>query len=130
MKITEVAIDVVGESVRAESARDRLKAVASVTFDDCFVVHNLKVIEGKAGLHVAMPSAPLTDRCKKCSAKNPYRHRFCSNCGERLGDLRGWTDDNGRVRLYEDVAHPITQQFRSEIHSAVVEDYRYALESL
>ncbi len=34
----------------------KLKAVASVTFDDCFVVHDIKVIEGNEGFFIAMPS--------------------------------------------------------------------------
>ena len=34
----------------------KLKAYVSVTFDNCFVVHNVKIVEGNAGLFVAMPS--------------------------------------------------------------------------
>jgi stage V sporulation protein G len=34
----------------------KLKAYVSLTFDDCFVVHNLKIIEGKGGIFVAMPN--------------------------------------------------------------------------
>ena len=34
----------------------KLKAVASVTFDECFVVHDIKVISGKDGLFISMPS--------------------------------------------------------------------------
>ena len=34
----------------------KLKAVASVTFDDCFVVHDIKVISGNEGYFIAMPS--------------------------------------------------------------------------
>ena len=34
----------------------KLKAYVSVTFDDCFVVHNIKIVEGNVGLFVAMPS--------------------------------------------------------------------------
>ena len=34
----------------------KLKGVASVTFDDCFVVHDIKVIEGNEGYFIAMPS--------------------------------------------------------------------------
>lgn len=33
-----------------------MKAVASVTFDDLFVVHDIKIIEGQSGLFIAMPS--------------------------------------------------------------------------
>ncbi len=49
MKITEVRI-------RKLSVEGKLRAYATVTFDDCFVVHNIKIIEGKAGLFIAMPS--------------------------------------------------------------------------
>ena len=36
--------------------QNRLKAIAAITIDDCFVVHELRVIEGDNGLFVAMPS--------------------------------------------------------------------------
>lgn len=35
---------------------ERLKAFVSVTFDNCFVVHNMKVVEGNEGLFLCMPS--------------------------------------------------------------------------
>jgi stage V sporulation protein G len=49
MEITDVRIK------RVESP-GKLKAYVSVTFDDCFVVHNLKVIAGQSGVFIAMPS--------------------------------------------------------------------------
>ncbi len=49
MEVTDVRIK------RIEN-KNRLKAVATVTFDECFVVHELRLIEGKNGLFVAMPS--------------------------------------------------------------------------
>lgn len=39
----------------------KLKAVASVTFDDCFVIHDIKVIEGNEGYFIAMPSRKTND---------------------------------------------------------------------
>ncbi|GMO29099.1 MAG: septation regulator SpoVG [Termitinemataceae bacterium] len=42
--------------VRKASGDGKLKAYVTITFDDCFVVHNVKVIEGKEGLFIAMPS--------------------------------------------------------------------------
>ena len=42
--------------VRKEAYNDKLKAYVTVTFDDCFVVHNIKVIEGRDGFFIAMPS--------------------------------------------------------------------------
>jgi stage V sporulation protein G len=49
MQITDIRI-------RKVSADGKLKAYVTVTFDDCFVVHNVKVIEGKTGIFIAMPS--------------------------------------------------------------------------
>ena len=34
----------------------KLKAVASITIDDCFVIHDIKIIEGSEGYFIAMPS--------------------------------------------------------------------------
>jgi stage V sporulation protein G len=53
MEVTEVKIFPVQE--------DRLKAYATITFDDCFVVRDLKVISGNNGLFVAMPSRKRKD---------------------------------------------------------------------
>lgn len=39
----------------------KLKAVASITIDDAFVVHDIKIIEGNDGLFVAMPSRKTAD---------------------------------------------------------------------
>ena len=50
MKITDVRVRIVKKD------DSKLKAVASVTFDDCFVVHDIKVIEGTEGFFIAMPS--------------------------------------------------------------------------
>lgn len=49
MEITDVQI----RKVLTES---KLKAYVTVTFDDCFVLHNVKLVEGEKGLFVAMPS--------------------------------------------------------------------------
>lgn len=38
-----------------------MKAVVSVTFDDQFVVHDIKIIEGQNGLFIAMPSRKMAD---------------------------------------------------------------------
>ena len=50
MKISDVRVRIV------KKEDSKLKAVASVTFDDCFVVHDIKVIEGTEGCFIAMPS--------------------------------------------------------------------------
>ena len=47
--------------VRKINAKGRMKAVVSVTFDDAFVVHDIKVIEGQEKLFIAMPSIKTPD---------------------------------------------------------------------
>jgi len=55
MQITDVRI----RKVRKEESK--LKAVASITIDDCFVVHDIKVLEGNDGNYIAMPSRKTPD---------------------------------------------------------------------
>lgn len=50
MKISEVRVR------KVDKEDSKLKAVASVTIDDCFVVHDIKIIQGESALFIAMPS--------------------------------------------------------------------------
>lgn len=54
MQVTDVR-------VRMVSKDSKMKAVVSVTFDNEFVVHDIKVIEGEKGLFIAMPSRKASD---------------------------------------------------------------------
>lgn len=54
MKITDVR-------VRKVAKEGKMKAVVSITLDDIFVVHDIKVIEGDKGLFIAMPSRKSGD---------------------------------------------------------------------
>ncbi len=54
MQITEVRI-------RMIDTESKMRAVASVTFDGCFVVHDIKIIDGQNGMFLAMPSRKLGD---------------------------------------------------------------------
>ncbi len=49
MNITDIRI-------RKINATGKMKAIVSVTFDDMFVIHDMKIIEGASGLFIAMPS--------------------------------------------------------------------------
>jgi stage V sporulation protein G len=52
----ENAMEITDIRVRKVAGEGKLKAYVTVTFDDCFVVHNVKIIEGKSGVFIAMPS--------------------------------------------------------------------------
>lgn len=54
MNITDVR-------VRRVAKEGKMKAVVSITIDEEFVVHDIKVIEGEKGLFIAMPSRKATD---------------------------------------------------------------------
>ncbi len=49
-------MDITDIRIKKVEADNKLKAYVTVTFDDCFVVHNLKIITGQFGRFVAMPS--------------------------------------------------------------------------
>ena len=54
MRITDVR-------VRKMTQDSKMKAIVSITIDDEFVVHDIKVIEGEKGLFIAMPSKKAND---------------------------------------------------------------------
>ncbi len=56
MTITNIIIK------KVNASNEHLKAVVSVTLDNCFVLHELKIVEGQKGLFVAMPSRQLADK--------------------------------------------------------------------
>jgi len=49
-------MDITDIRIRRVNGEGKLKAYVTVTFDECFVIHNVKVIEGKTGVFIAMPS--------------------------------------------------------------------------
>lgn len=55
MKISDVRIRLVNKE------DNKLKAVASITIDECFVIHDIKVIEATEGVFIAMPSRKTND---------------------------------------------------------------------
>ena len=114
MEITEVRIKLM------EEPGERLKAFCSITFDDCFVVRDLKIIEGANGPFVAMPSRKLTAHCPNCRCKNHLRAGFCNQCGTRLRENQALRDEEGRAKLYADIAHPINSACRELIQQRVI----------
>jgi stage V sporulation protein G len=122
VEITEVRIKLMDEP------GERLKAFCSITFDNCFVIRDLKIIDGTNGPFVAMPSRKLTAHCPGCGMKNHLRAQFCNQCGKRLDDSRAPKDSDGRAKLYADIAHPINSHCREMIQDFVIQDYYEEIE--
>jgi len=117
MKITEVRI------FSAESRDGKLKAFATMTFDDWFVVRNVKIIQGNNGFFVAMPSRKAMDPCPKCRFKNARGSRFCNQCGAQIGQGQVAEASEERQGSHMDIAHPITQECRVYIQEKILEAY-------
>jgi len=122
MEITDVKVFL------RDSVDKKLKAYAIVTFDNVFVVRNIKVIESSKGTFIAMPSRKIKFSCEKCGFKNEARSRFCNQCGSRLscGQLQPCIEEAGTNFQIDqrDVAHPITQSFRDYLQKRVLEVFK------
>ena len=120
MDVTEVRIAL------RDSPDKKLKAYATVTFDDSFVVRNIKVIEGTSGLFIAMPSRRVKQSCPKCGFKNEMRSKYCNQCAGSLPQSANSAHPEG-VNLtqseHKDIAHPITQPFRENLQKKVLEAF-------
>ena len=121
MEITEVRIKLM------DDPSERLRAFCSVTFDNSFVVRDLKIIEGTSGPFVAMPSRKLTSHCNRCGAKNHLRAVYCNQCGGRVQRDSSGRSEDGRAKLYADIAHPINSPCREMIQSRGVDAYHEEL---
>lgn len=122
MNITEVRVKLM------RNRSDRLRAFCSITIDDDFVIHDLRVIEGRKGYFVAMPSRKLTDNCPACGSKNELRAAYCNNCGGKLDPTRATQDPNARDKFHVDVAHPINTPCREMIQETVLAAYEAELD--
>ena len=123
MKITEVRI-----FPKKEDGDKKLRAFAAVTIDHCFVVRDIKIIEGGNGLFVAMPSRKTKEPCAKCHSRNSINSNYCNQCGARLEskepkptapeDLTA-----ARHNAHKDIAHPITPECRHYIQKSILEAF-------
>lgn len=122
MEITEVKV------ILKEGADKKLKAYATLTLDNSFVVRNVKVIKGNKGLFVAMPSRKMREACPKCNYKNTIRSKYCNQCGSSLPAYapREMSQDT-RQSEHRDIAHPITLECREYIQKKVLDAYETEL---
>lgn len=121
MRITEIRIKL----INGDPTRQRLRAFCSITFDNAFVVRDLKILEGNQGYFVAMPSRKLTFRCPICGQKNVVGSNFCFHCGMNLTDVDPYREmaSSSLSKAYVDVVHPINSMARDAIHRAILRAY-------
>ncbi len=128
MEITEVKIFL------RDNPTSKLRAYATITFDNAFVVRNIKVIEGNKGLFIAMPSRRIEEPCAKCGAKNSLKSKYCNQCGSELGPRESAplpeTAEAGSIEgkpprrsEHRDIAHPINMETREYIQKKILAAY-------
>ena len=124
MEITEVKV------FMRNSKEGKLRAYASITLDNCFIVRDLKVIDGKKGLFVAMPSRKLRQACSKCGHPNVIGSKFCNDCGSAIVSVprretvyRERGEGEARQETHRDIAHPISVETRDYVQKKVMEVY-------
>ena len=95
MKITDVRLR------RTESEDSRMKALVSVTFDDAFVVHDIRVIEGNNGLFVEMPSKRTPDGEFRDIA-HPINSSMRQQIQEMIMEVYNRDEENTNITLVEE----------------------------
>lgn len=117
MKITEIRCHLV-------NGNSRLRSYIDVIFDDCFIIHEIKILQGKDKPFVVMPDKKITDNCEKCGKPNPLVNEFCGGCGFRIGMVKKEEDNQP---LYEDICHSLSQEFRDYLQNTVLDHYQKEL---
>lgn len=117
MEVSEVRINLV------ETGDAKLKAFVTITLDNTFVVRDLKIIEGKKGLFVAMPSVKVMIPCPDCKKKNPIRSKYCNDCGSKQDEPAKPESEEAIRDEHRDIAHPINAETREYIQNKVLREY-------
>jgi len=116
MEVTEIRVFL------KEGQDKKLKAYTTVTFDNAFVVRNIKVIMGPSGLFIAMPSRKMKYSCPKCGFKNEVGCKYCNGCGGAIPAKSEQELVDAKAE-HRDIAHPITQEFREYLQTRILEAY-------
>ncbi len=121
MEITEVRI------FKKDGVEKRLRAFATVTIDHCFVVRDVKIVEGSKGLFIAMPSKRIKEACPGCRHRNVAGSLFCNQCGTKLKEKResaaAMSSEETTKSEHQDIVHPITVDCRAYMQKVILEAY-------
>jgi stage V sporulation protein G len=93
-------MDITDIRIRKVNADGKLKAYVTVTFDESFVVHNVKVIEGENGIFIAMPSR-RTKNGEYKDVAHPINTEFRAVLQDRILDEYNKIDDSEDVPAEE-----------------------------
>lgn len=126
MKITSIQIK---EAFYGPGQSDKVIGYANVTLDNVMALHDIKIIEGKKGDFIQFPSRHVSAPCPCCKIRNFVLAKYCSNCGARIC-LTVLKDKNGDPKLYADIVHPITSEFRRTFTEEILDAFDRFMNSI
>lgn len=116
MKITNIKIEL--------SDSNEVYAYVTLTFDECFVIHDIRIIKRKdLTAFVCMPNRERKGlTCKGCGYRSKILHRCCAMCGEPIANKKTSFEE----KAYHDVAHPINSEMREYMNRSIMTAYNEA----
>lgn len=111
MLITEVQVRVL-----TPPSPEGVLAYVHIVFDGQLALKDIRLIDrpGRDPL-LCMPTRPKAVKCLACRTKNPLNHQKCHRCGQPIPRQEG--------DIFQDVAHPITREFRNYLEEQVLREY-------
>lgn len=118
MLVTEIRVKL------SNDHNEKLLAFASIVFDKVFVLHDIKVINGRNGKFIAFPDKKITYPCPECEFPNSLLSHYCNSCGIELDKTReDFADEDGKVKLHTNTGHPITAEYRDYLTVEILDEY-------
>ncbi|MEZ6092940.1 MAG: septation protein SpoVG family protein [Pirellulaceae bacterium] len=110
----------------------QLKGYCSVTFDQSFVVHDVRILKSAEKHIIARPNQRRQTNCSVCYSKNAAASNYCSHCGKPmvLTNTESTASIAASERHHRDIAHPITQDFRKKLEEEILMRFQIEFENL
>lgn len=109
MLITDIRVKLVPDGM--------VLAYVTITFDDQFVVHDIRIIKKDDSYFVAMPEKERRYPCPSCKKRNLHQQKFCGFCATPL------PDPDPTIMRFLDIAHPIDNNYRKQISEKIIATY-------
>lgn len=111
MKITEISVK------PTQNPHEGVLAYCKLVFDNELAVKDIKIMDVRGRVFIAMPAKKITQHCTECGHKNALIDHFCASCGiarEVAQDVE---------RCFQDLTHPINPSFRAYVEETIMEEY-------
>ncbi len=128
MRVENIEVELIERDRR--DAKNSLRAFVRLDLADDnfrFVMRDLRIIDAKNGLMVAMPSRIVDFHCEFCGGNNVWNASYCNRCGGALPPRVLSTNERGTPKKSYDVIFPSGPNTRKMINDAVLSAYDAAV---